>query len=166
MSELNNLEDLFHHQLKVLYSTEKQLIEALPEMAENANNMSLKDAFNEHLEETKTHKQRLDEVAAKLNFDVEGKTSNVMKELINEAQSFISKDINKKVKDAGMIAQAQRVEHYEISSYGTLVQYAKALNKQNIAETLQQTLQEEENADQLLNGLAVEDINQQATSIF
>jgi ferritin-like metal-binding protein YciE len=166
MSDLNSLEGLFYHQLMDIYSTEKQLIDALPEMAEKANNMSLKDAFNEHLEETKTHKKRLDKISNELNIDIDGKTSNAMKGLINEAQSFIKEDADDKVKDAGMIAQAQRVEHYEISAYGTLVQYAQALNYQDIVKTLKQTQQEEKNADQLLNDLAIEDINQQATSTF
>jgi ferritin-like metal-binding protein YciE len=166
MSNFNSLEDLFYHQLRDIYSAEKQLINALPEMAENANDSSLKDAFTDHLKETKNHKQRLDEIAEKLNIDIDNENSDAMQGLIQNAKSFISQDSSKEVKDAGMIADGQRVEHYEISAYGTLVQYAQALKQQDIADMLKQSQQEEANADQLLNDIAVENVNQQAKSLF
>jgi ferritin-like metal-binding protein YciE len=162
MANFQKLEDLFHHELRDVYSAEKQLIDALPEMAEKASNTGLKDAFTEHLEETKTHKQRLDDIASKLDMDIDGATCNAMQGLINETKSFLSENAAADVQDAGMIADGQRVEHYEISAYGTLVQYAEALRQTDIANTLLQTQNEEANADQLLNDLAINNINSQA----
>jgi ferritin-like metal-binding protein YciE len=138
-------------------------------MVNKASDSDLKNAFSEHLEETKEHKNRLDAIAGELNMDLDGQTSKGMKGLINQAKSFISQaepfvseDSPSDVMDAGMIADGQRVEHYEISGYGTAIQYAKALNYSDVATTLQQTQDEEANADQLLNDLAVGNINRQA----
>lgn len=162
MSKLKNLEDLFHHQLKDIYSAEKQLINALPTMKEKASNDDLKQAFADHLEETKEQKKRLDEIAELLDLDLTGETCNAMKGLIKEAKEFISEDASKEVRDAGIIADAQRIEHYEISAYGTAVQFAKGLHKNDITKKLQKTLDEESSADEKLNKLAVDNINKQA----
>jgi len=162
MSKLNNLEDLFHHQLKDIYSAEKQLISALPTMKEKASNAKLKQAFEDHLKETKKHKKRLDEIADTLGIDLSGETCNAMKGLIKEAKEFISEDASEEVRDAGIIADAQRIEHYEISAYGTAVQFAMGVDQSKIAEKLQQTLDEESAADKKLNELAVNNINKQA----
>lgn len=162
MGKLNNLEDLFHHQLKDLYSAEKQLIKALPKMKKEAKNDSLKKAFENHLEETKNQKKRLDEIADMLDIDLSGETCEAMKGLIEEAEKFISEDAAPEVHDAGLIADAQRVEHYEISAYGTAVHYAEALNHEEAAEKLQETLDEESAADEKLNDLAVDNVNKQA----
>lgn len=162
MGKLNNLEDLFHHQLKDLYSAEKQLIDALPKMKKEANNDSLKKAFESHLEETKNQKKRLDEIADMLDLDLSGETCEAMKGLIEEAEEFISEDATPEVRDAGLIADAQRVEHYEISGYGTAVRYAEALGHEEAADKLQETLDEESSADEKLNDLAVDNVNKQA----
>ncbi|WP_372636737.1 ferritin-like domain-containing protein [Fodinibius sp.] len=162
MGKLNNLEDLFHHQLRDLYSAEKQLIKALPKMKKEADNDSLKKAFEDHLEETKNQKKRLDEIADILDIDLSGDTCEAMKGLIEEAEEFISEDAAPEVRDAGLIADAQRVEHYEISAYGTAVHYAEALNHEEAAEKLQETLDEESSADEKLNDLAVDNVNKQA----
>jgi|SRR5690625_818647 len=162
MAKLNNLDDLFHHQLKDLYSAEKQLIKALPKMQKEAHNDDLKEAFEAHLEETKNHKERLDEIADNLDVKISGDTCEAMKGLIEEAEEFISENATPEVRDAGLIADAQRIEHYEISAYGTAQQYAKALNLDEAAEKLQQTLDEESATDEKLNKLAIDNINKHA----
>lgn len=165
MGEFNNLEDLFHHQLKDLYNAEQQLINALPTMVDNSSNEPLKEAFQEHLEETKEHKKRLEEIGESLGIDLSGETCNAMKGLIEEAEKFISENPDLDVKDAGMIADAQRIEHYEISAYGTAVTYAEALGQNDAAKKLQQTLDEESAADVTLNELAMESVNPRAKSV-
>jgi ferritin-like metal-binding protein YciE len=163
MSKLTDLEDLFHHQLKDIYSAEKQLIKALPEMKKEAKNSELKNVFAEHLEETKTQKERLEQIADALDIDLSGETCEGMKGLIKEAKSFVSEDASDPVRDAGIIADAQRIEHYEISAYGTAVHFAKALDHDDeIIDKLQQNLDEESAADELLNNLAINNINKEA----
>lgn len=162
MGSLNNLNDLFHHQLKDVYSAEKQLIKALPEMKEKASNNELKNAFDKHIDETEQHKERLDVIAGTLNIDLSGKTCQAMNGLIKEGKSFIDENAEGDVRDAGIIAEAQRIEHYEISAYGTLIAYANALNIIQIAEQLKITLDEESSADKLLSNLAINNINRQA----
>lgn len=162
MGKMKNLSDLFHHQLKDIYSAETQLIKALPDMQEKAKNDELKNAIADHLEETKEHKKRLESIGESLNIDLKGETCEAMKGLINEAQSFVKENDKGDVRDAGIIADAQRIEHYEISAYGTVVHYAKALNKNDIAQQLQDTLKEEKKADETLNDLAVNNVNKQA----
>lgn len=159
---MKNLEDLFEHQLRDLYSAENQLIDALPKMAENAQDKKLKKAFEHHLEETKEHKKRIEEISRELDIDPKGEDCKAMKGLIAEAEHFLSEDAESDVKDAGLIAEAQRVEHYEISGYGTLVRYAKELGHREIADKLAKTLKEEYNADQSLNELAETRLNEKA----
>lgn len=163
MEKIKNLEDLFRHQLKDIYNAETQLINALPKMQEKAAGEDLRKAFSEHLEETKEHKKRLEEVGRTVGLDdLSGETCDAMKGLIREAESLISEDAEKDVLDAGIIADAQRIEHYEISAYGTLAHYAKSLNHRDAAELLQKTLDEESAADRKLNDIAVNNINKKA----
>lgn len=159
---MKNLEELFEHQLKDLYSAENQLLEALPKMVEHATDAKLKKAFENHLEETKQHKTRLEEVCKELEIDPKGETCKAMKGLLKEANDFMEEVKDKEVKDAGMIAEAQRVEHYEISGYGTAVRYAKELGHKDIAKKLKMTLDEEYNADKTLNDLAESRLNKKA----
>ena len=161
---MKNLNELFEHQLKDLYSAETQLIEALPKMASNANDSKLKDAFKSHLEETKGQKKRLEEICGELDIDPEGEKCKAMEGLIKEAESFIEEAGDDDVMDAGLIAEAQRVEHYEISGYGTAVRYAKELGHDDIADKLQETLDEEYDADQTLDDLAEGRLNKEAMS--
>lgn len=162
MDKLNNLEDLFHHQLKDIYHAETQLIEALPQMRDEAASQELKNAISDHLEETENQKKRLTDIAKTIDIELSGESCEAMKGLIREAKSFISEDAEDIVRDAGIIADAQRIEHYEISAYGTALQFAQALNHQ-VAETkLQQTLNEEKDADQRLSIIAEQTINPQA----
>ncbi|TQI72162.1 ferritin-like metal-binding protein YciE [Gramella sp. Hel_I_59] len=159
---MKNLKDLFEHQLKDLYSAESQLLKALPKMAENATDAKLKKAFEAHLEETKEHQQRLEEVCKELEIKPTGETCKAMKGLIAEAEAFLKEDAEKEVRDAGLIADAQRVEHYEISGYGTVVRYAKELGYDSIAKKLQKTLDEEYTADEKLDKLAEGRLNKKA----
>lgn len=159
---MKKLEDLFEHQIKDLYSAETQLIDALPKMHENANDDKLKQAFKDHLDETKHQRERLLEVCKELNIEPTGETCNAMKGLIEEAESFLKEDTTPDVRDAGLIADAQRVEHYEISGYGTAVKFAKQLGHNKVAEKLQETLDEEYSADEKLNKIAIGEVNKEA----
>ncbi|CDF79556.1 conserved hypothetical protein (DUF892) [Formosa agariphila KMM 3901] len=161
---MKTLKDLFEHQLKDLYSAESQLIKALPKVAKNATDSELKKAFESHLEETKTHKKRLKEICDELDIKATGETCKAMKGLIKEAESFMDEAKDKEVMDAGLIAEAQRVEHYEISAYGTAVRFAKELGHKDIAAKLQETLDEEYDADNALDKLAEGRLNKKAKS--
>ncbi|MGB7785599.1 MAG: ferritin-like domain-containing protein [Salinimicrobium sp.] len=159
---MKDLNELFEHQLKDLYSAESQLIKALPKMAKNAHNEKLKKAFEDHLEETREHKSRLEEICSELDINPRGETCKAMKGLIEEAEDFLKEDATEEVRDAGLIAEAQRVEHYEIAGYGTVVRYAKELGHKKIADKLQKTLDEEYNADNKLDKLAESRLNKKA----
>ncbi|MGJ8592846.1 MAG: ferritin-like domain-containing protein [Aquaticitalea sp.] len=159
---MKTLEDLFEHQLKDLYSAESQLIKALPKMVKNAKDDKLKNAFEDHLEETKNHKSRLEDIGKELKIDLKGETCKAMKGLIEEAESFIKEKPEDDVLNAGLIAEAQRVEHYEISGYGTAVRYAKELGHDKVAKKLKETLDEEYGADEKLNKMAEGRLNKKA----
>lgn len=159
---MKTLKDLFEHQLKDLYSAESQLIDALPKVAKKATDSKLKKAFEDHLEETKEQKSRLEEICENLGISPKGETCQAMKGLIKETESFIDEAENDEVMDAGLIAEAQRVEHYEISGYGTAVRFAKELGHVAIASKLQKTLDEEYNADNALDKLAENRLNKKA----
>lgn len=163
MSEkLKNLEELFEHEIKDLYSAEKQLIEALPKMAKEATHSGLKQAFESHLSETENQKSRLEKVMKLVGIEADGTKCKAMEGLVEEGSKMIHEEAPPATKDAGLIATAQRVEHYEISGYGTARHYAKMLGHNEAAELLEQTLNEEKAADDKLNDLAIEQINQQA----
>ncbi|ADF54795.1 MAG: ferritin-like domain-containing protein [Zunongwangia sp.] len=159
---MENLQDLFKHQLKDLYSAETQLIKALPKMVKAAKNEKLKKAFQDHLEETKEHKERLSEICKELGIKPTGETCKAMKGLIEEAEDFLKEKTTDEVNDAGIIADAQRIEHYEISGYGTVVRYAKELGYKELASKLQKTLDQEYNADNTLDKLAEKRLNKKA----
>ena len=155
---------MFQHEIKDLYSAETQLIEALPKMAKAASHKSLQEAFENHLAETKQQQQRLVKVAEHLGFDPKGETCNAMEGLIEEGEEMVEMDAESDVKDAGLIASAQRVEHYEIAGYGTAVTFAQMLGHREAEQLLQETLKEEKNADGKLNKLAESKINRDAMS--
>ena len=161
--EFNNLNDLLIHQLKDLYDAETRLTAALPKMADAASRPELKQAFRTHLAETENQIRRLEQVFQRLNCPAEGETCPAMKGLIQEGQDIISANGDPDVKDAGLIGAAQKVEHYEIASYGTARTFAQRLGFMDIAQILQQTLDEEGNTDKKLTMLAESGINQQAT---
>ncbi|WP_339697909.1 ferritin-like domain-containing protein [uncultured Marixanthomonas sp.] len=159
---MNTLHDLFIHQLRDLYSAEKQLIQALPEMVQQANNSKLEEAFSSHLEETKEHKKRLEEVFDTLDVEPGSETCEAMQGLIKEAKNFLDQNLSDEVKNAGMIAEAQRIEHYEIAGYGTVCTYAEELGHDDILQKLKTTLDEEYGADDTLKELAKSRLNKKA----
>jgi len=152
--QMNSLEDLFVTELKDLYSAEKQLLKALPKMAKAANSKSLQNGFNKHLRQTEGHVSRLEKVFDELGASPRGKKCQAMEGLIEEGQEIIDEDADPNVKDAGLIAAAQKVEHYEIAGYGTVRTYANLLNHKRAASLLQQTLDEEGETDKTLSQLA------------
>jgi ferritin-like metal-binding protein YciE len=150
----DSLRDLFVKELQDLYSAEQQLVAALPKMAKAARSTGLRDAFQSHLAETRGHVQRLEQVFKALKLRPESKTCKAMKGLISEGSEWMSEHATPGVMDAGLIAAAQRVEHYEIAGYGCVRTYAKLLGESAVAKLLQQTLDEEGAADKKLTQLA------------
>lgn len=158
---VTNIEELFADELKDLYSAESQLMKALPKMAKASTSTDLRDAFESHLKETEGHIQRLDKAFEILGKSPRGKTCHGMKGLIEEG-SEIMKEVGKgATRDAAMISAAQRVEHYEIAGYGTVLAYARLLGQDEIADLLQETLDEEKSADEKLGAIA-ETVNSDA----
>ena len=160
--KLETLDDLFEMQLKDLYSAENQLVEALPLMAERAKDGRLRAGFTKHLHETEKQIQRLEKISEALGLDLDGHTCQAMKGLIAEGQETMSENATEEVMDAALIAAAQRIEHYEISGYGTAAHFAERLGHDEAAELLRQTLNEEQLTDTKLNDLAKNYINQKA----
>lgn len=160
--KLKSLEDLLHHELKDLYSAENQLVKALPKMAKAATNEELKAGFEEHLEQTKEHVARLEEIGKLLDIKLTGHTCKAMKGLIEEGSELIEEDAEDAVRDAGLIGAAQRVEHYEIAGYGTAASIAKTLGHDDVAEILNETLEEEKETDEKLTTLAESSVNAEA----
>ena len=153
--KLENLHSLLVEELQDLYSAENQIIEALPDMIEEASSPDLKNALQHHLEETRGQVRRLDQIFSQLpNVKKDGKTCKGMKGILKDGQDLLDTDAEPEVLDAGMIAGAQRVEHYEIAGYGTVRTYAQLLGRKDWAQLLEQTLNEEKQADQKLNQLA------------
>lgn len=153
--KLENLHSLLVEELQDLYSAENQIIEALPDMIEEASSPDLKNALQQHLEETRGQVRRLDQIFSQLpNVKKDGKTCKGMKGILKDGQDLLDTDAEPEVLDAGMIAGAQRVEHYEIAGYGTVRTYAQLLGRKDWAQLLEQTLNEEKQADQKLNQLA------------
>ena len=160
--KLKSLEDLLHHELQDLYSAETQLLKALPKMAKAAHSDDLRAAFEEHLEQTQTQVERLEEAGEILGKKLTGHTCKAMKGLIEEGSDLIDEDAEPTVKDAGLIGAAQRVEHYEIAGYGTARTLAQQLGQDEIAELLEETLDEEKETDEKLTELAESHINADA----
>jgi ferritin-like metal-binding protein YciE len=161
---LDSLQDLFVEQLQDLYDAEQRITEALPKMADAAHNGSLKSAFQQHLRETQNQIKRLEQVFQMVGQGAKAKTCEAMKGLVSEGSEIVSANGDPDVKDAALIAAAQRVEHYEIAAYGTARTFAQRLGKQEAARLLQQTLDEEGATDKKLTALAEQGgINVKAT---
>src|SRR5881398_2641033 len=160
--KLDTLKTLYIDELKDLYNAENQLLKALPKMAKAASSEDLKDAFEKHLEQTKSHVERLEEVFEEIDETPKGKTCKAMKGLIEEGSEVLKADGEDSVIDAGIIVAAQKVEHYEIAGYGSVRTFAQLLGKDKSAELLQQTLDEESEANELLNKLAEDIVNPEA----
>src|SRR5947209_3706862 len=144
--KLHSLEDLFGEQLRDVYDAEKQLVKALPKMAKAATSEELRHAFEEHLEQTRGHVERLERVFASLGKKPRGKTCEAMEGLIEEGADIIDAEGDDMVRDAGLIAAAQRVEHYEMAGYGCLHTWARQMNQREVADLMEQTLNEEKEA--------------------
>jgi ferritin-like metal-binding protein YciE len=162
--EFNNLNDLFVQQLRDLYDGEMQLTEALPLMAEAATSSQLKNAFQTHFRETQDHVQRLEEVFRGINQQPERESCPAMKGMIKEGNDAIKAKGDPSVRDAALIAAAQRVEHYEMAGYGTVRTFAHQLGRDDLAQILQQTLNEEGEADKKLTAIAESQVNQMASA--
>jgi ferritin-like metal-binding protein YciE len=152
--KLDSLEDVLVHQLNDLYSAEDQLVEALPKMAKAASNIQLQQAFEHHLQETRDHRDRIQEIFGQLGKRRNGEECKAMKGLIEEGEEVVETSGDSAAKDAALIAAAQRVEHYEIAAYGTARTLAGELGHDDAKDLLDQTLDEESNADKLLTKIA------------
>jgi ferritin-like metal-binding protein YciE len=164
-TKLETFRDLFIHELQDLYSAESQLIEALPKMQKAATTDKLVNAFGHHLEETKQQKQRLEEIGEILGVDLSGMKCEAMKGLIEEGEEIVNAKADANIKDAALIAAAQRVEHYEMAGYGVAVHYADLLNETQVSELLSDTLEEEKSADSKLNRIAKTSVNIKAKAV-
>lgn len=160
--KVKSLNDLMIDMVKDLYSAENQLIKALPKMAKKASTPELKNSFELHLEETMRQKERLEKVAEIMGITPKGKKCAAMEGLIEEAEEAISDIKDADVLDAGLIAAAQKVEHYEIASYGTVCTFAKLLGDKDVLKLLHQTLEEEKATDLKLTEVAEGLVNEKA----
>jgi ferritin-like metal-binding protein YciE len=156
--KVNSLHDLYLEQLKDLYDAEHQLIKALPKMAKASSSAELREAFEEHLEKTKEHARRIESIFESMGENAKGQKCKAMEGLVKEGGEVIEEDMEDGVKDAALIAAAQRVEHYEMAGYGCVRTYASLLGDTKAAGLLEKTLQEEKEADEALGGIA-EQIN-------
>jgi ferritin-like metal-binding protein YciE len=161
---MESLEDLMQDELKDIYDAEKQLTKALPKLAKKAANEDLREALQQHLQETEGHIERLEQIFEQLEMPARGKRCEGMKHLIDEGNEMIADAEEDATRDAVMIAAAQKVEHYEIASYGTLRTWANVLGKDDIASLLEETLEEEKAADEKLTAIAESSINEQAAN--
>lgn len=162
MAKLANLKKVFEHQLKDIYNAEKQLVKALPNMAQGASNRELKAAIENHLEETKGQVTRLEEVFSLIEMKPSGHTCKAMQGLIEEGKEILDENAEPEARDAAIICAAQKVEHYDIATYGTLRSFAETLGLDQAAALLNQTLEEEGKADKLLTQIAEQTINMSA----
>lgn len=159
--KIENLRDLWIDELKDLYHAENQILKALPKMAKAAVDDTLQTAFKEHLEQTRGHVKRLEQVFAMIDVPAKGKPCKGMEGIIAEGKEMLDMDLPEPVGDAALIAAAQRVEHYEIAAYGTVRTYAEILGETDAAELLEATLDEEKETDETLSEIA-EQVNPEA----
>ena len=156
---MTSLQELFVNELRDILSAENQLVKALPKMAKAATSTELKTGFENHLEQTKNHVQRLQQIFESLGLTARAKTCEAMKGLVKEGSEIVELDCDSDVKDAALIAAAQKVEHYEIATYGTLVTWANQLQNSEATSLLSKTLAEEKETDGQLTELAESSIN-------
>lgn len=160
--KLDSLRTLWVEEMRDLYNAENQLLKALPKMAKTASTPELKQAFESHLEETRGHVERLDEIFDKLGKKPTGKTCKAMKGLVEEGSEMMQEEGPDSVIDAGLIAAAQRVEHYEMAGYGAARTFASILGEDEAEDLLQETLDEEGAADEKLTEIAESIVNEEA----
>jgi ferritin-like metal-binding protein YciE len=162
--DIKTLNDLFVHQLQDIYYAEKQLVKALPSMAEKATDKQLKQGLLEHLDQTRTHVQRLEEVFRMHDAEIKAVNCPAIDGIIEEANEVAGEVADKEVLDAALINAAQAAEHYEITRYGSLIAWARQLGRNDCASVLQQTLDEEKTTDRKLTSLAEGKVNLRAAS--
>lgn len=160
--QAKNLTELLAHEIQDLYSAEDQILEALPDMIENARDADLQAVLREHYDQTRHHKSRLETVAEELEVTLDGSKCKGMVGIIKEGADLIKSQDDDDVRDAAIIASAQRVEHYEMAAYGTAAHFATALGLSRVAQQLNQTLQEEKVADKTLSRIADGRVNERA----
>ncbi len=163
MSSSNSMNDLFLSFLQDMYYAERQILKALPKMAKASENQDLKQALTHHREETQGHVERLQQVFEKIGKRARGQTCEALNGIVEEGEETIDQFEAGPVRDAGILANAQAVEHYEMARYGTLVAWAKACGMQEAVPLLQENLEEEKKADTLLNQIANKTLNRQAS---
>ena len=163
--KIENMEDLFLDEIRDLYDAEKQLVKALPKMADAATSDKLRQAFESHLEETRGHVERLERIFGQLNQKSSGESCDAMKGLIKEGEQMVDHIDESPLRDAGMIGAANRVEHYEIAASGTACTFAQMLGYDEAMQLLQQTLEEEKAADQKLTRIAEGMVNERALEL-
>ena len=164
MASEKTLEDLFLDTLKDIYYAERQIVKTLPKMARAASSDELKAGFEKHLAETEGHVERLEQIFELLDKPARGKTCDAILGIIEEGKSIMEDFKGTPALDAGLVSAAQAVEHYEIARYGTLIAWAKQLKDDDSAELLSETLEEEKNADRILNDIALEEVNRKAAA--
>lgn len=162
MTKTKTLHDLFHDTLKDIYFAEKKIMSALPKMAKAAHNPDLRAAFEKHLDETEGQVERLEAVFEEIEARPQGKTCDAIMGILDEGKEIMSEYKGAPALDAGLLAAAQAVEHYEISRYGTLITWADELGLTNASKLLKETLAEEKNTDQALTKLAKTAVNAEA----
>jgi ferritin-like metal-binding protein YciE len=159
---VKSVQDLLLNELRDIYDAEKQLVRALPKMAKASSSEQLRHAFQEHLEQTKHQVERLKQAFDRLDVAARGKRCEAMKGLIDEASEIMEEIKTPEVLDAALIAGAQKVEHYEIAAYGSARTLAEACGHQEVAQLMDATLEEEKEADQKLNQIALSEVNRAA----
>ena len=162
---MQNLHDLFIHELQDLYSAEKQILGILPKMTDSASNTMLKEGFKAHYKQTENQVKRLEKIQDDMGIDLEGSKCKGMEGLIKEGTELMQKDATPEAMDAALISAAQRVEHYEIAGYGTAITYAKLMKHKDAEKLLKETIDEEETNDKKLTELATSGINQSANEM-
>ena len=162
---IESLHDLFVNELRDLYNAENQLVKALPRMAKAASSDDLRQALEDHLEQTRGHVERLEQVFERLGLKAKGKKCEAMEGIIEEGKNLLAEDLEPAILDAGIIGGAQKVEHYEMAGYGTVRTWAERLGLHEEAELLQQTLDEEKAADEKLTQIAEHAVNLQAVGV-
>ncbi len=166
MTEIKDLKDLFLHEIQVMWSAEKLLVDAIPKMIDKAHNLGLKKNLALHLAETQQHLVAMEYIAKQFNIPPDGDFNNGIQGIIDEANAVMNKDATAEAMDAAIIAGVQKVEHYEISGYGSAATYADMLGHTAIAAKLRSILEEEQQADTKLNFLAKSLINERALAVL
>jgi ferritin-like metal-binding protein YciE len=162
MASASTLHDAFIDELRDVFDAEKQLTKALPKMAKAATSTELRSAFEKHLEETRGHVTRLEQVFESIDEPAKSKHCDGIAGIVEEGKSILEEDFESTTRDACLVAAGQRAEHYEMAAYGTLVAWARAMGHVEAADLLQQTLEEEKAADKKLTAIAEDGINQDA----